>query len=248
MSKIGLQLYSLKERCAENLIGTLTDVAKAGYDGVEFAGYFGVPSKELKKQLDANQLQVAGSHVGINELESNLDQVIQYSLEIENPFIVCPGLPDHYRNSIDAYKKTAELFSRIGESCKRHGISFGYHNHDIELQTFDGHYGLDLLFSHSEANHVQMELDTYWLEVTGLKTIDWINRYQNRIQALHIKDMNNMTEKRNVEIGSGVMDFQSIVAAARPYNIDWFIVEQEEFSIDQLESITKSASYLKTIL
>ena len=63
MSKIGLQLYSLKERCAENLIGTLADVAKAGYDGVEFAGYFGVPSKELKKQLDANQLQLSLIHI-----------------------------------------------------------------------------------------------------------------------------------------------------------------------------------------
>ncbi|MCM2676644.1 sugar phosphate isomerase/epimerase family protein [Alkalicoccobacillus plakortidis] len=248
MKKIGLQLYSVKERCSENFFGTLDAVAKAGYDGVEFAGYHGKTSKELNNHLKNNQLKAAGSHVGIQELESNLEGVIEYSLEIENPFIVCPGLPDHYRDSTDAYKRTAELFSRIGETVSAAGLTFGYHNHDIELQTFDGEYGLDLLFAHSDARHVFMELDTYWLEATGLKSVDWIHRYKDRIKALHIKDMNNLTEKRNVEVGSGVMDFKKIVTAASAQNIDWYIVEQEEFSMDEFKSIAISSAYLKTIL
>ncbi|MDQ0205345.1 sugar phosphate isomerase/epimerase family protein [Alkalicoccobacillus murimartini] len=248
MGNIALQLYSVKERCAEDFFGTLDAVAKAGYDGVEFAGYYGKSSHELKKHLKHNQLRVAGSHVGIQELETNLEKVIDYSLEIENPFIVCPGLPDHYRDSVDAYKRTAELFSRIGEKCAASGLTFGYHNHDIELKTFDGEYGLDLLFKHSDPNKVFMELDTYWLEVTGLKSVDWMNHYKQRIKALHIKDMNNFEEKRNVEVGTGVMKFNEIIKEARTHQIEWYIVEQEEFSMDEFKSIEISASYLKTLL
>ncbi|TSB45760.1 sugar phosphate isomerase/epimerase family protein [Alkalicoccobacillus porphyridii] len=248
VKKIGLQLYSVKEKCAEDFFGTLDAVAKAGYDGVEFAGYHGKSSKELKQRLESNQLQAAGSHVGIQELENNLEKVIDYSLEIESPFIVCPGLPDEYRNSADAYKRTAEQFTRIGETCAASGIAFGYHNHDIELQTFDGEYGLDLLFAHSDPNKVFMELDTYWLEATGLKSVDWINRYKQRIKALHIKDMNNLEEKINVEVGSGVMNFKEIISAAASHQVQWYIVEQEEYSMDEIKSIGISASYLKSIL
>ncbi len=54
MSKIGLQLYSLKELAQKDFLGTVEKVAKIGYDGIEFAGFFDVSSKELKKVLDDN--------------------------------------------------------------------------------------------------------------------------------------------------------------------------------------------------
>ena len=52
MAKIGLQLYSLKELAKQDFIGTLEQVSKIGYDGVEFAGYFDTPAGVLKKTMD----------------------------------------------------------------------------------------------------------------------------------------------------------------------------------------------------
>ena len=43
---IGLQLYSVRRECGKDLPAVLEAVAKMGYDGVEFAGYYG-----LKRQL-----------------------------------------------------------------------------------------------------------------------------------------------------------------------------------------------------
>ncbi|OAB42831.1 sugar phosphate isomerase/epimerase family protein [Paenibacillus glacialis] len=248
MANIALQLYSIKELTNVDFLGTLKKVAEIGYDGVEFAGYFGTSAKDLRKELDDLGLQAAGSHIGISELEVNLDRTIEYSLEIQNPYIVCPGLPEEMRDSADSYKRTAEQFNIIGERCKEHGIRFGYHNHDIEFQTFEGVYGLDLLMSHTHSDHLFMELDTFWVEHAGLHSIDFIHQYKERCAILHMKDMKSKEDKRNIEIGSGIIDFNSITAAAKQFNLDWYTVEQEEFDLPQLQSIEMSLQYLRGIL
>ena len=52
--KIGLQLYTMRDAGDKNLIHTIERVAKIGYEGVEFAGYGGIPASEMKKILDDN--------------------------------------------------------------------------------------------------------------------------------------------------------------------------------------------------
>ena len=55
MFKIAIQLYSLKEKCAADLDGTLKKVAEAGYDGVETYTLFNLPAAELRKKLDMGE-------------------------------------------------------------------------------------------------------------------------------------------------------------------------------------------------
>ncbi|WP_281974595.1 sugar phosphate isomerase/epimerase family protein [Halobacillus litoralis] len=245
---IGLQLYSLKEMAEKDFLGTLEKVGKVGFDGVEFAGYFGTPSKDLKEALDHYGLKAAGSHIGIEDLEKNLNKVIEYSLEIENPSVICPGLPEDYRNSAEAYKRTAEFFNRVGERCKQNGVLFGYHNHDFEFQTFEGKTGLQHLIDETEDDHVFFELDTYWAEVCGIPSVELIHQLKDRCKWLHLKDMNNWNEKRNVEVGNGVLDWEEIVSKGKSQSVDWYTIEQEAFDIDQMESIEISLRYLRGIL
>lgn len=39
MAKIGLQLYSLRDKTKEDFLGTIRKVGEMGYDGVQFAGF-----------------------------------------------------------------------------------------------------------------------------------------------------------------------------------------------------------------
>jgi sugar phosphate isomerase/epimerase len=248
MNNIALQLYSIKELTSIDFLGTLEKVAKIGYNGVEFAGYFNTPGKDLKKALDSFGLKAAGSHIGISSITENLDEVIEYSLQINDPYIICPGLPVHMRDSAEAYKKLAALFNEIGLKCKNNGIQFAYHNHDFEFEKFDGQYGLDILLNNTGPDLVHMELDTFWVEYSGLKSIDFINKYKERCSILHIKDMKSLNEKINTEIGKGIMEFKPMVEAGKKYGVKWFTVEQEEFEIPQLASIKESYEYLKSII
>ncbi|GIO65812.1 sugar phosphate isomerase/epimerase family protein [Paenibacillus sp. JTLBN-2024] len=248
MENIALQLYSIKELTSADFLGTLAKVAEIGYDGVEFAGYFGTSASELKKALDAHGLRAAGSHIGISDLQDGLDRTIEYSLTIESPYIICPGLPEEMRSSADSYKRTAEAFNRIGERCKEQGLRFGYHNHAVEFEKFDGLTGIELLARHTDPDHLFFELDTYWAEAAGFRSVDWIESLKERCSVLHIKDMKSGQDKRNTEIGSGIMDFKAIVETGKRYGVQWYTVEQEEFEMPQLESIKASLAYLRQIL
>lgn len=248
MGKIGLQLYSIKELTVQDFLGTLEKVAKIGYDGVEFAGYFNTPAKELKNVLDGLGLKAAGSHIGIETLQKDLEQVIEYCREINDPYIICPYLPVHMRDSVDAYKRTAELFNQIGQKCKDAGIAFGYHNHEFEFDKFEGQHGLDLLEANTQPELLFIELDTFWVEYAGLKSVDFIEKYKERCKILHIKEMKSYDEKINTIVGKGIMDFKAITATSKKFNAEWYTVEQEEFDKPQLESIEEGLKYLRGIL
>jgi sugar phosphate isomerase/epimerase len=248
MDPIALQLYSIKELTAVDFLGTLEKVAKIGYDGVEFAGYFDTSAKDLKRVLDGLNLRAAGSHVGIDDLKHNLEHSIAYALEIGNPYMICPGIPEEMRRNADDYKKLSDFFNKVGLRCKENGLQFGYHNHDFEFQQFDGEYGLDLITKQTESDLVFMELDTYWVEFSGLRSIDFIEKYADRCRILHIKDMKSAADKRNTEIGAGIMDFKAIIAAGQKQGVQWYTVEQEAFEIPQLTSIEASLKYLKSII
>lgn len=49
---IALQLYSLRDMAQKNFLKTLELTADLGYEGVEFAGYFGLTSSELRDHLE----------------------------------------------------------------------------------------------------------------------------------------------------------------------------------------------------
>jgi sugar phosphate isomerase/epimerase len=248
LDPIALQLYSIKELTAVDFIGTLEKVAQIGYDGVEFAGYFNTSSKDLRKALNGYGLKAAGSHVGIDALKNDLDREIEYALEIQSPYLICPGIPEAMRSTADDYRRTAELFNSIGQRCKDNSLHFGYHNHDFEFLKFDGAFGLDLLVNHTQPELLFVELDTYWVEYSGLRSLDFIEKYKERCKILHIKDMKSLADKRNTEIGSGVMDFKSIIAAGQKQGVQWYTIEQEVYEIPQLLSIETSLSYLKSII
>ena len=59
-----LQLYSIRDYIAANgLPRALEEIAKLGYEGVEFAGYWGFSAPELAKMLAASGLVACGTHL-----------------------------------------------------------------------------------------------------------------------------------------------------------------------------------------
>src|SRR2546429_617802 len=51
LDRVGLQLYTVRDRMAKDVDGTLAEVAAAGYREVEFAGYFGKSPQEIRAML-----------------------------------------------------------------------------------------------------------------------------------------------------------------------------------------------------
>lgn len=249
MNKIALQLYSIKELCGADFKKALASVADVGYDGVEFAGYYDIPSSDMKKILDDLNLLACGSHSGMDALGDKLSATIDYNLAVGSKHITCPGLPDDMTSSAAAWKKTADTFNKIGKKCKAAGVKFGYHNHAFEFQKFDGKFGLEILLDNTDPELVTMEFDTAWVEFAGEKTIDWMKRYpRHSTDIIHLKELKKWGDPESCEVGYGVLDFPSICDLAKDMGISWYIVEQEEFDRDQVESIKMCCDYVRSIL
>src|SRR5580765_1828584 len=64
---VGLQLYSVRNELKDNFTSVIEAVGKMGYEGVEFAGYYGWDQKpnELRKLLDNNGLKCCGTHTAL---------------------------------------------------------------------------------------------------------------------------------------------------------------------------------------
>jgi len=241
---ISVQLYTLREETGRDFAGTLEKVAKIGYKGVEFAGYGGISAKEMRNYLDSFGLKATGSHVAFDILTRNLDEVIEYNLEIGNKYIICPW--KEYKGRED-YVKTAELLNEIGRKCKDNGLKFGYHNHADEFESFDGEYGLDIIYKNTDPQLVAAEIDTYWVYYAGVDPVDYIKKYTGRCPLVHLKDMEAGEGKDFAEVGSGIMDMKAIISAAKDAGCEWFIVEQDVCKKPALESVKISFENLKNM-
>ena len=91
---IGLQLYSVRDDCEIDLPSVLKAVGGMGYDGVEFAGYYGRTASELRQMLDDNGLKCCGTHTGLETiLGDELEKTIAFNQTLGNKFLIVPGLP-----------------------------------------------------------------------------------------------------------------------------------------------------------
>ncbi|MBN1624169.1 MAG: sugar phosphate isomerase/epimerase [Clostridia bacterium] len=239
MAKIGLQLYSIKEIASKNFLGAIELAAGSGYKGVEFAGFFDTPAKEVMKCLESNNISPCGSHTSIDLITDEFDKTVEYNLAIGNEYIVIPWIPEEMRNSRDSWLSTAERLNALNEKLKKNNLKLGYHNHAFEFEEFNGEYGFDIL-AENTSDDIILEMDLYWVEYPGLSAVEYVKKYRNRLELLHIKDL--AEDRTSTEIGNGKIDFAKIVEAADA--TEWFIVEQEHFIIPQDKSIKISSEYL----
>ncbi|GIN71225.1 sugar phosphate isomerase [Bacillus sp. J14TS2] len=242
---VAVQMYSLREESAQDFAGTLKKVAELGYDGVEFAGYGGLPVQEVREILDEVGLQAASSHVPAADLKNDLAKVIEEQKILGSKYIVCPFLMPDERNE-ETYQSLLTFFSEVGEECRKAGLTFCYHNHDFELEKLsDGRTVLETIFDDVPSENIQTELDIYWLTKAGEQPAEWIKRYKGRTPLVHLKDMTVDEEQFFAELGTGGVDLESVLALGEEADVDWWVVEQDQSRKTPLESIEISIEFLK---
>ncbi len=242
---VALQLYTVRDDIRKDWERTLRDIARIGYAGVEFAGYADRTASDLKSLLADLNLRPAGGHVPIGQLESDLDRVIDFALELGNPYVVCPWIPQERRKKKSDWLAIAQLFNSVGEKCRQNGLTFCYHNHSFEFEKFDDACALDLLFGATNPELVKAELDTYWIQHGGADPAEYLRCYSGRCPLLHLKDMADDEKRSFAEVGRGILDWKTIFEAADAGGVEWYIVEQDTCPGPPIESAHASFENLR---
>ena len=248
--EIGIQLYTIRNHVNEDLAGTLKILKEIGYSTIEAAGYsngkfYGLTPKEFNKMVTDAGLKLLSSHCGINI--QNAQQISDVHLEAGISYLVIPSIPADRRKTLDDFKALAGEFNEIGEICNKKGLTFGYHNHAFEFEKMDKKIPYDTLLKETDADYVFFQMDTYWVVYGGYAPLEYFKKFPGRFKLLHLKDMDNTSDKKSTEIGKGIINFPKILNPAQNSGMEYFFVEQEDFLMDPILSITESFNYLNSL-
>ena len=242
---IALQMYTLRDDCDKDFAGTIRKVADIGYAAVELAGHGGLSVQALSSLLADNHLKVAGSHIALEVLESELPRVIEENLALGNRHIVVPYLAEDRRRTAADYQKVAAKLNTLGGTLQSSGLTLCYHNHDFEFQPLDnGQIGEDILLENTDPSLVKAEVDTYWVLKGGQDPVAFIQKHAGRVPLLHIKDRDK-TDGSFAPVGTGDLPLDALVAAAPDAGAEYLIVEQDVCKGPALEAVTLSYNNLK---
>lgn len=236
--QIALQLYTVRQHTAEDMIGTLRQLAEMGYQAVEFAGYGNADVPEIRRALDEYGLRAIGAHVQFAAFDGDPSRVFADMHALGCEFAVLPSLRKEQRENADQARQLVDKFNRWGERCKAEGLQFGYHNHAFEFEPLGDTTLFDILTT-TDPELVALELDIFWAQYAGVDPFQLIERHGHRMPLLHMKDMEPGPERKDAPVGEGTLPYDSLIPAGENAGARWFIVEQDH-PRDPLNDVRRS--------
>lgn len=235
---IGLQLYTIRDtyETPAEFLEILQKVKELGYEEVEFAGFGGVPVRELKEYLQRIGLKTVSSHQSLDALEFHMEEVICNLKELECKYIVCAYAPTSTMEELEHLLKVLREGKAIAE---KEGLELLYHNHSHEfIPLEDGTIPMDRVME-----CCRLELDTYWVFHAGLEPCRYLKDHGLKIALVHIKDGDFKGSPSS--LGEGVNNVKGILAMAEQIGLSRVLVENDFPSPDGLADISRSMEFLK---
>ena len=239
--KFAVQVYSVRDliHSGEDLLNILPKIKALGFDGVEFAGFYGLDAETLKKGLDDAGLVCVGAHIGRDDfLPEKLDATLTYMQTLGAPCVGVGGAPTETETEL---AETIRILGAADEEAKKRGMRVYFHNHTEEFKRPYFAEAPGTVFDRLKA-HMAMELDAYWSFVAGQDNAALIRENRDCLLHIHIKDGVGHTP---MALGEGENDLPVIVAAAKEIGLEWLILENDDPVPDGLSDIGRSMVWLQ---
>ena len=242
--RIALQLYTVRKLMEPDFDRVMRAVADTGFLGIEtFALPESISLERAGKLFRSLGLDVVGMHTDL-PVGKQRDVALRMADAYRCKKVVYPGWPEQFRNA-EGIKRVVEVFDDTATFLASRGLQFGLHNHSWEFEETGGVYPYYYLLEHLDKKTF-FEIDTYWAKTAGCDPAKVVGDFGPRAPLLHIKDGPAVKGKESapqVPAGEGSMDFPAI-AKAGGENIQWMIVEFDDYDKNILDGIKKSYAYL----
>lgn len=279
-ARIGLQLYTLGDEWVKDTAGVFAELARIGITDLELPGLMGKSPAELRAAADGAGLRFSSFHLPARplfgpglSLQSSAAEIADTLgvMGASDAVVPLPPLPDDFAfvpgktgpadlaaaiaaGGIDRWKRFAAQLNQTAGVLAAHGITLGYHNHNVEFAPVGGTTPWAILQAETDPARVFFELDLGWLSTAGLDPAGEIRRLGKRVRWLHLKDVKAST-KRNFAlhmdpavIGEGRQDWRRIVRVAAAAGVRHYYIEQEPpFAIPRIEAVQRSYRFLANL-
>ena len=188
--EISLQLYSVRNRLAEDLRATLEAVRRIGFRNVELFDFID-RQDEFARLLPDIGLVAPTAHaflVGPDHTTVEHDRVFEAAERLGVKTVIDPiAAPARWKDRADI-AMIADRLNELSPQAAAHGLTIGYHNHAHELEAHvDGKHALEY-FADLLAPEVLLEVDLYWAAAGGADLVPLLQRLGDRVRFVHVKD------------------------------------------------------------
>jgi len=254
-SKPGVQMYMVIAEFKKDPAGTLAKLAAIGYGYVEAFAMAIANIGEFKRMVGDAGLGCPSGHFafGFVPTERLLDDASALGVRYAVSSVMPPEQPkiDDLKNgnlgaimemlnhlTADDFKRMAAKANEIGESARKHGLVFAYHNHNVEFRKLEGGTtGYEILLKETDPSLVKLEVDAGWMAAGGADPAALIAANAERVKLMHFKDFSTVTPPINelgpeagshiVDLGAGVAPLKAAYEAARKAGTEYFIVDHD---------------------
>lgn len=247
---VGLELYSVRDQLSKDLEGTVTAVAKQGYDVVEFYSPYmeWTPdrAKQVRKLLDDLKIKCLSTHNGPKSFTDDLQKAIELNSILGAKYIVLASA-GRVGEGLDGWKKVAETLSTAQEKMKSAKLKAGYHNHQAEFKLVGDQRPMEVLAANTPKD-LMLQFDVGTCVEVGYDPVAWIDRNPGRIRSMHCKDYSKSGKGYKVLFGEGDAPWKKIFdAAEKTGGVEFYLVEQEGSDYPPLETTEKCLAAFKKI-
>jgi sugar phosphate isomerase/epimerase len=228
ISRIGMQLYTVRRQAMTDLPGTLIQLAKIGYKEIEFWGSFSIGPAEIRRILDQNGLTSPSVHVGFPTTPDTYAKIFADAKVMGHEWITVPVPPNGPVATVDDWKRIAKQFNDAGSRIKAAGFRFAYHNHTGEFKKIGDVVPMDILLQETDPALVSYELDLHWAIAGGADPIDLFHRYPKRFKMVHVKDGGGPPDYKQTDVGAGTHPWAKILDIAQRDGVEHYFVENDE--------------------
>ena len=234
---VALQVCSVQAEAARDLPGTLRRIAEMGYDGVEFAGFYGHPADEVRGMLCENKLTCLGSHLSLqNLLGDEFVGTAAFFRTVGARNLVVSGGTDRVLAEDGGNLFAAYLFGELARKARAEGMRVGYHSHAPEFEHLDGSAtgtAWNLFFNRTDPD-VIAQLDIGNCIDSSADPYLELEKLPGRGQLVHLK-----AAPAGTILGEpgDVVDWQRIFRLCETVSgTEWYIIEQEGQEMDSLKA------------
>jgi sugar phosphate isomerase/epimerase len=249
LSRVGVQLYSLRDAAKANLEQTLADIAAVGYKDVEMLmsnNNFGTAPAAVRAMLDRHGLRAPSTHIGTETL-TQIDRAADEARILGHKYLILADVPEEARKSISGSHAWADRLNRAGEAARKHDLWIGWHDEPQDFVTIEGQVAYDVMAARLDPSLVRLQLDTGNALIGGRDPLDLMNRYGDRYWSFHIKDAPAMRAEHDTELGKGVLDLRAILSRVKNIDDKFVFVEQESYASTPLESVKRDYEYISKL-
>ena len=268
--RLGVQLYTVRELLKTRAEVTLQAIAAIGYKELEVGR---ADLDRLVPTAKTHGLTAVSTHIEAPLVTGNwdawasaagstpaADRSLAKALETVRTHgvkyaVVSYLQPAERGTTAASYEKFADQLNRAGETARAAGVTLAYHNHGFEFVPLaDGRRPMDVLVGRLDPALTKLELDVFWVSITGADPTELLAKYKNHVALLHLKDKAKdaprQTDEAKVpktaftEVGSGALDVPAILKGAQTAHVAHYFVEQDHTPGDPIDSLRRSYEYL----